>query len=277
MAKEINKKKKKVKTKYDIAYICMLIVAGLIIVGTGTYAYYRSTMTGTTSGTIAKWSFTANNQVSNISLNYDGLYPGKSDVKYVELSAENSDLPVTFMFVLDFPNIMDANGQVAEYSDVLEMTSLYGLTFFDNAYEHGPIADNIVGWFGIIMPGEKITIPIYYNWPYESTDDEHQTIADGRLLTNGLTIMGRQLDISTLDNFDTSFNQFLEDFNVECSMGDYKYSNKFGYPCDTTFLMPDENVMQAGNVKNYELGDVLLQFLSNLFHPFPLHCWFSPY
>lgn len=29
--------------------------------------------------------------------------------------------------------------------------------------------------------------------------------------------------------------------------------------------------------QNYELGNVLLQFLSNLFHPFPLHCWFSPY
>ena len=270
MAKEINEKKKKVKTKYDIAYICMLIVAGLIILGTGTYAYYRSTMTGRTSGTIAKWSFTANNQVSNISLNYDGLYPGKTDVKYVELSAENSDLPVVFTFVLNFPNVLDANGELGDFEETLEVYSLYGKLFFDNAYEHGFMADQMVGWFGLLMPGQKVTIPIYYNWPYNAevnldfpSDTEYQDIADGRLLTNGLTIVGRQIDIADSEKFDDSSMQFLQDFNFECSMGDYAYSNKFGYPCDNMFLIPDENVMIAGDPVEVELGDgTLMEYVS---------------
>lgn len=100
-------KRRKKKTKYDIAYICMLIVAGLIIVGTGTYAYYRSTMTGTTSGAIAKWSFTANNQASTFNLNLGKVYPGKTGTYNIELSAENSDLPVMFHVIFHFPKYGD--------------------------------------------------------------------------------------------------------------------------------------------------------------------------
>ena len=260
-----DKKIKKVKTKYDIAYSCMLVVAFLIIIGTGTYAYYRSTMTGTTSGTIAKWSFTANNQASTFSLDLGGLYPGKTDVKYIELSAENSDLPVLFAVIMNIPNYLNSDGNFDNEIDMLKFASLYGRTYFDNSFTHNFITDQTVGYFGVLLGGETVTVPIYYNWPYDADaensfvlDSDVQNIADGRLLTNNISVVGYQMDISNAENFNASQETFLMGINYQCSTGSYAYSNKFGYPCNDFILYPNENaqdMIQAGPMVDYELDD----------------------
>lgn len=168
-------KKKKSRTKYDIAYTCMLVIAILIILGTGTYAYYRSTMTGTTSGTIAKWSFTANDQNSNFNINIGSLYPGKTGVYNLELSAENSDLDIYYEFVFDTPI----------------KQSFARHLYFDSNYQIGLFPfDEIIGKYGIIPAGEKVTIPLYFNWNYNY--DDYESYADGTAQTSSITVVGRQ-------------------------------------------------------------------------------------
>lgn len=88
------------KKRTNILFIVMAVTAIVIIIGTGAYAYYRSTMSGTISGTIAKWSFKANNQTETFTLDLGDLYPGKTGSYNIELSAENSDLDV--YYELDF-------------------------------------------------------------------------------------------------------------------------------------------------------------------------------
>ena len=43
---------KNIKSKNNIIFIIMIVLSISIILGTGAYAYYRSTISGTTSG---KW------------------------------------------------------------------------------------------------------------------------------------------------------------------------------------------------------------------------------
>ena len=257
--------KSKIRTKYDIAYSCMLFVAFLIIIGTGTYAYYRSTMTGTTSGTIAKWSFTANNQATTININYDGLYPGKTDVKYIELSAENSDLPVVFAMIINFPKgIFDENLNLS-VENVGKLTEAYPITtlYFDNSYTHGINSDGTYGLFGLMLPGEKMTVPLYYYWPYEreidldswTNDSEIQDKADGRSVSNGLTIIARQLSISNEADFNNSGNDFVMDINTQCALNGYEYSNKFGFPCEAYYLIPNGETIHVGAIVDYEFTD----------------------
>lgn len=182
---KVSKEKKKVKTKYDIAYICMAVIAVLIILGTGTYAYYQSTIAGTTNGTIAKWSFKANNQAETFNLDFGSLYPGKSDVKYIELSAEDSELDVYYELLMDdiflgttihqdlVPNILwwDANS-----------TMPIGGLCTSNA---------VIGRYGTIPAGSEVSAPIYLNWPYTS-DDLEEIATDASELTGVIFVLGQQ-------------------------------------------------------------------------------------
>ncbi len=259
MAKEINKKKKKVKTKYDIAYICMLIAAGLIIIGTGTYAYYRSTMTGTTSGTIAKWSFTANNQASTFSLDLGGLYPGKTDVKYIELSAENSDLPIVYYMIFHFPNmITDWTNLTLDYDKWAEGIASWSKFYFDNAYTLGTDNGSYIGVIGLILGGEKMTLPIYYNWPYDSVPESDMEVnrVNGNTTSDKITIVARQLDLTDTESADNSvYEHILHLMDMSsCSNGEYNYANKYGYPCDTMAFNTGD-VLYQGETSNLILDD----------------------
>lgn len=55
-------------SKYDKIFIVMMITSIVIIGGTITYAFYQSSIKGTISGTIARWSFTANNKTDSFIL-----------------------------------------------------------------------------------------------------------------------------------------------------------------------------------------------------------------
>ena len=259
--KNIESIKKKSKTKYDIAYICMLIVAGLIIIGTGTYAYYRSTMTGATSGTIAKWSFTANNQASTFNLDLGKVYPGKTGTYNIELSAENSDLPIIYYMVFNYPNMIT---NLDDFSmDVVKQSEVYASLnnfYFDSSYNFG-VQQNYFGVFGIILDGEKMTLPLYYNWPYNSdniaVENEIQDIAGGNSTNDKITIVARQLDKASIENMDTSMDTFINEFldMSSCSNGEYTYPNKYGYPCGIlNFLFSDEIILSGEDV-NYQTED----------------------
>lgn len=258
--KKVNKKSQ-IKTKYDIAFIVMAVVASLVILGTGTYAYYQSTIAGKANGTIAKWSFKANNQTSTFNLDFGALYPGKSDVKYLELSAEDSDLPVLFEFIFQFPKIGDTFGDISDHDEYRKYLAAVGNLFFDSEHTFGP-ALNTPGYFGILAPGEKISIPLYYYWDYENYDWDDIQLGDAEIkelaAQNKIVIMGRQLDISSEENLEASMVELLglADSST-CAMGEYSYSNRYGYPCESPVKMEFTvgNQEVAGDSIQYELGD----------------------
>lgn len=162
------------KKRSKFITISLFCTAFIIIALTATYAYYQSTIAGTVNGTIAAWSFTANNQTSTMNLDFGEFYPGKSGVYNLELSAEDSDLDVYYEFEIDYSYLIGRH------------------LFFDSEYSKCITCTptSYIGKYGIIPAGEKVTIPIYINWPYDGNDSEKY--ADGRVVSGDITIIGRQ-------------------------------------------------------------------------------------
>lgn len=65
-----------------------LIVLALAI-SIGTYAYYRTTITGTVTGTILEWECTANNSATSFTAALGELYPGKTGDISITLGVKN--------------------------------------------------------------------------------------------------------------------------------------------------------------------------------------------
>ena len=140
---------------YNVFFIVAIIVSVIVILGTVSYAFYQTAINGTVSGTIAKWSFTANNQTDTFDLNLGELYPGKSGTYNITLSATNSDLDVYYELIF-------TGAQINEFM------------YWDSSYTK-PLRDydsNLyIGKYGVITKGSSVTIPIYFNWPYGDTSE----------------------------------------------------------------------------------------------------------
>ena len=139
---------------YKKIMIITIVTSIIVVLGTVSYAFYQTAINGTVSGTIAKWSFTANNQTDSFDLNLGELYPGKSGTYNITLSAESSDLDVYYELIFTGADI-----DFLLYWDSSYTKPLDG---YDSAY---------VGKYGVITKGSSVTIPIYFNWPYGDTSE----------------------------------------------------------------------------------------------------------
>ena len=145
-------------SKYDKIFMVMMITSIVIIGGTITYAFYQSSIKGTISWTIARWSFTANNQTDSFYIDLGAGYPGKKDVYDLELSAVNSDLDVYYEIFVKFDHS-------SEWLSTL---------FWDSNYSNyiGRCTNNAAypgsyGIYGIIPKGTTKIIKLYYHFLYE--------------------------------------------------------------------------------------------------------------
>ena len=170
----VNKNMKHRLSKYDKIFMALMITSIVIISGTITYAFYQSSIKGTISGTLARWSFTANNQTDSFNIDLGAGYPGKEEVYNLELSAVNSDLDVYYeVFIV---NKYEQNGYV--YSTLCldnDYTKRIGRCYNTLPY------NGIYGIYGIIPKGISKVIKIYYNFSYDGhgsfiTDRDQYTI-----------------------------------------------------------------------------------------------------
>ena len=146
---------------YKKIMIITIITSIIVVLGTVSYAFYQTAINGTVSGTIAKWSFTANNQVSSFDISLGELYPGKSGTYNITLSAENSGLDVYYeLLIQDY------------FAD--SSFPLTSLLYWDSAYTKPIFSDtsSYMGRYGVIPKGSSVTIPLYLNWPYNNPSDE---------------------------------------------------------------------------------------------------------
>ena len=144
---------------YKKIMIITIVTSIIVVLGTVSYAFYQTAINGTVSGTIAKWSFTANNQTDSFDLNLGELYPGKSGTYNITLSATNSDLDVYYELIF--------TGAVGN--------TINGFLYWDSSYTK-PLGDydsgSYVGKYGVITKGSSVTIPLYLNWPYDNPYNE---------------------------------------------------------------------------------------------------------
>ncbi|MBQ4634671.1 MAG: hypothetical protein IJB71_04925 [Bacilli bacterium] len=194
------------KNNNKILYISIAILvlaAGILF---GTYAYYQTTISGTISGNVAKWSFKANNQTSTFNLDLGSLYPGAEGTYTLELSAEDSELDVYYELIfhnpVNIPSLIFFNTNSSYNTDVIKSTVLndgdpndlipYSWYVLWPDFSQNYLRADYVGTYGIIPAGEKVNIPIFAYWPYEFNDGNGSGIADGSLVDFGITIKGQQ-------------------------------------------------------------------------------------
>ena len=138
---------------YKRVSIIVVAITITILLGTISYAFYQTTINGTVSGTIAKWSFTANDQTSSFALDLGDLYPGKKGTYNITLSAESSELDVYYELVFGY----------AAGSKYLYLDSAYTKPLLTDD-------DSYIGKYGVITKGTSVTVPLYLNWPYDGVD-----------------------------------------------------------------------------------------------------------
>ena len=255
-------KNKQKRTKNSYLYIIFLALAFIILLGTGAYAYYQTTISGTITGTVARWSFKANNQTSTFNLDFGSLYPGKTGTYNLELSAEDSDLPVVFEVIYHYPDDVAAHTLLKPLCIPTEENP--GCKWYDNFSMPSEYNALLVGHKGYILAGEKATIPIAYNWPYDGEDDE--SMADGRIASLEVTIIGRQVNISNATTAVTS-SYATDLLGLRTNSNCITYNN-YGYTCnikflDTLYLLGLDNGLIEGDIEA-ELEDwhpnILLPF-----------------
>ena len=140
---------------YKKIMIITIVTSIIVILGTVSYDFYQTTINWRVSGTIAKWSFTANNQTDSFDLNLGELYPGKSGTYNITLSAANSDLDVYYELIFTDAGINEFMYWDSSYTKPLKGTNSY------------------VGRYGVITKGSSVTIPIYFNWPYGTKEEAY--------------------------------------------------------------------------------------------------------
>ena len=142
---------------YKKIMLITIIISIVVVLGSVSYAFYQTTINGTISGTIAEWSFTANDQVSSFALDLGELYPGKKGTYNITLSAENSDLDVYYELVFGY-----AGG-----SKYLYLDSAYTKPLLTEG-------DSFIGKYGVITKGTSVTVPLYLNWSYGSSEENYK-------------------------------------------------------------------------------------------------------
>ena len=194
------------KNNNKILYISIAILVLAIGIAFGTYAYYQTTISGTISGNVAKWSFNANGETSSVNLDLGDLYPGVSNTYYIELSAEDSELDVYYEIVID-PESYPVSSHL----------------YWDSAYTIRIGNCSVPGRFGTIPAGEKISIPLYFNWSY---DDYSPKEYSGQIIEENIIIVGQQLTGYTGE---IPMEILLDNINEEMVIESINYSNGYIY------------------------------------------------
>ena len=205
---------------YKKIMIITIVTSIIVVLGTVSYAFYQTAINGRVSGTIAKWSFTANNQTDSFDLNLGELYPGKSGTYNITLSAESSDLDVYYELIFTG----------ASY------TSINSFLCWDSSYTK-PLA-GYVGRYGVITKGSSVTIPIYFNWSYGTEGEAYinnWTMPEIKIIAKQYTGYNGSIPMNLLGFTNLiSYNEFGNDLIIPVSAAardqyGYSVNNKYKF------------------------------------------------
>ena len=139
---------------YKKIMIITIVTSIIVVLGTVSYAFYQTAINGRVLGTMAEWSFTANDHVDSLDLYLGELYPGRSGTYNITLSAANSDLDVYYEMIVTRPTVG---------------YTINRFMYWDSSYTK-PLAGGYVGIYGVIPKGTVEYVTLFLNWPYDGVD-----------------------------------------------------------------------------------------------------------
>lgn len=176
--------------------ILVLILLLLVAIATtyvgGTYAKYTESVSGNGTATVAKWDFTTDNAISNLTINFTETYnastliagkiaPGTSGSFAISVKNTNTETGVDFTLTLGSVTNIPTN--LKFYKDSTFTTQIT------------PGTGTITGQL-IAKDSTGLSVPIYWKWDYETSNGDANDTADGKAateLTIPITITGTQV------------------------------------------------------------------------------------
>ena len=187
--KEEVRYKSEVKRHRIILIAVILLLIGFIMIAIGTFAYYRTTVTGTVSGTIASWSFKTNNgnptfttitlapTQTTKTLN-STMAPGTSGSFDLVLSTVGSALPVSY--TITFSNFTNVPTNLQFYSD-------------DDFLTVSDIRTNGFKIEGDMASNTTLTKTIYWKWDFgTASSTTNDNLSANQNVSFDVSIVGRQ-------------------------------------------------------------------------------------
>lgn len=182
------------RLKLAITLIAIIIVAALAI--SIAYSRYFSTITGTGTATVAKWSFKVNGQSDNLgTITLGNTAADNSKVADGKVAPGTSG---SFNVALDVTGTEVALDYTIQFSNV-KGTIPTNLKFYEDAEYTQEITDittqGITGEMGLADEKTK-TVTIYWNWDYQTgADDTAKETNDGIDTTEGIAAESITFDV----------------------------------------------------------------------------------
>lgn len=180
----------------SLVIILLLLVAIATAYVGGTYAKYTETVSGNGTATVAKWDFSNDNAITNLTIDFTNTYatstlsagkiaPGTSGSFAISVKNTNTETGVNF--TLSLGTVTDVPTNLKFYKDNTFTTEIT------------PGSGTITGQLAA-KDGTGLSVPIYWKWEYETTGGDEADTQDGSdatTLTIPITITGTQVPTST--------------------------------------------------------------------------------
>lgn len=178
-----------------VIILLMLVAIATAYVGS-TYAKYTEDVSGNGTATVAKWDFTTDNAISNLTINFSQSYdattltagkiaPGTSGSFAISVKNTNTETGVNFTIALGTVTNVPTN--LKFYKDSTFTTQIT------------PGSGTITGQL-VAKDSTGLSVPIYWKWDYETTGGDEADTTNGKAateLTIPITITGTQVPPST--------------------------------------------------------------------------------
>lgn len=156
------------KKKVIGALILVALIAIIFIAGYTFARYYKAINAGSTTASIARWSFGSKNTEAVINLSEEKIAPGTNGQFEIEVDATNSEVGVEYeILVSEEENIPTNMKFYAETKDengnILETT--------EKSSSFTELAENyLTGTIPVEENNQKRTIVVYWDWEFNEDD-----------------------------------------------------------------------------------------------------------
>lgn len=156
------------KKKVIGALILVALIAIIFIAGYTFARYYKAINAGSTTASIARWSFGSKNTEAVINLSEEKIAPGTNGQFEIEVDATNSEVGVEYeILVSEEENIPTNMKFYAETKDengnILETT--------EKSSSFTELAENYLkGTIPVEENNQKRTIVVYWDWEFNEDD-----------------------------------------------------------------------------------------------------------
>lgn len=147
---------------------CLLLILLMCIAGYTFARYYKSINIGTSSASIARWSFGSKNIETSISLSEEKIAPGSNGKFEIEVDATNSEVDVGYEILVskekNIPTNMKFRAETKnELGETISTTDEYS-TFTELA------TSELLGNIPVEANNQKRTIVVYWDWAFNEND-----------------------------------------------------------------------------------------------------------